>query len=233
MTRKRPFGPLTAADTFTADVQALSAEAMTQGLIFGVTSGGHSVVARANRASRTATMRINDHAGRYAETTTAPDGDPSALRRPWSRVEELGVRPAPAEAPGRSGSPARVHPAVAALLESAADHLALVGLHQGGREWAQAPWTGPATVTHALAAAVRARRGLLREQRGALVDAALIVLADHVHGRPVVVPHWWRSGAQAYLRATVWNWGDARGRTTAGTVAFLRGAATAIPARQG
>lgn len=35
------------------------------------------------------------------------------------------------------------------------------------------------------------------------------------------------------LRARVWNWGDADGCTTAGAVAFLRGAATWIPARQG
>ncbi|MFD8708595.1 hypothetical protein ACFV1W_39465 [Kitasatospora sp. NPDC059648] len=60
----RPFGPLTAAAAFTADVQALTAEAMPHGLVFGVTSGRHSVVVRANRASGTATVRINDQEGR-------------------------------------------------------------------------------------------------------------------------------------------------------------------------
>jgi hypothetical protein len=123
----------------------------------------------------------------------------------------------------------------ARILTAAADHVERVGLYQGDHLWKPGRMgdTAPCTVLHAWERGVRAARPRW-SVRGepwdifhrALADS-LVVLSNHINGRPVSAIRWHklRFTEDAYRRTLLWCWGDAPGRTTAEAAAMLRAAA--------
>ncbi|MFG2847421.1 DUF6197 family protein [Kitasatospora sp. NPDC048296] len=218
-----PGSPLTAADAFADNARRFVTEALPNGIVYGVTTGRHSVAVDADESSGALTVRVNDHQGQSVEMTTTAEHLDADLRSMWRLVAAAGIQATPEEASGPGPRPRRkVRPTASSVLEFAARHLEHVGLHPGPWEWARDAQRGPATIPHALTLAVRQ---LDYGHRDAVGTAALGRLADFVNGRPVVVPTWWNATTGDYYRATVWNWGIAPRRTAAGAAAFLRGAA--------
>ncbi|MBD0688540.1 DUF6197 family protein [Streptomyces sp. CBMA123] len=127
----------------------------------------------------------------------------------------------------------------ARILTAAADHIERVGLYQGDQLWQPGRMgnTAPCTVLHAWARGVRAARPhwSVRGEpwdifQRALFDS-LVVLSNHINGRPVAPIRWRRLGLgeDAYRRTLLWCWGDAPERTTAEAAALLRSAASLYP----
>lgn len=136
--------------------------------------------------------------------------------------------------------PSRKTPATPArILTAAADHIARVGLYQGDHLWQPGRMgdTAPCTVLHAWERGVRAARPRW-SVRGepwdifhrALADS-LVVLSDHINGRPVSGVRWrkLRLTEDAYRRTLLWCWGDAPEWTTAEAAAMIRAAAALYP----
>ncbi|MCC9309912.1 DUF6197 family protein [Kitasatospora sp. RB6PN24] len=221
----------TARQSFTAEIHRLIGEAEPTGREFALTATGHSVMVQ--RAHEQVTVRVYDSQGARVEATEAAsdfvaDDTAGAL---WEQAVTLGLLTEQVSGPTRR--PRRLRAATpAGLLDFAADHLRHVGLHHSppGRfdsPWRDNQWTGPCTVPHAFQLALRVLRDTPCEDRDAVRDRALRLLADRCNGAPVQVPNWWTGGAYSYLLSTVANWDAATGRTAAGAVEFLRAAARA------
>ncbi|MFF6956172.1 DUF6197 family protein [Streptomyces sp. NPDC008317] len=140
--------------------------------------------------------------------------------------------------------PRRKAPATPArILAAAADHIERVGLYRGDHLWqpGRTGETAPCTVLHAWERGVRAARPHW-SVRGepwdifhrALADS-LVVLSDHVSGRPVPAVRWrkLRLTEDAYRRTLLWCWGDAPERTTGEAAATIRAAAALCSAGAG
>ncbi|MFJ5120876.1 DUF6197 family protein [Kitasatospora sp. NPDC088548] len=217
--------------TFVAEIHRLIDEAAPTGLLYAVTPTGHSVMVR--RDNEQVTVRVYDSWGAKVEAseavTTFVDGGTAGLL--WHRAvaEKLLTE----QLPTPTRRPRKLHSATpAGLLDFAADHLRHVGLHRTppGRfesPWQGNQWTGPCTVPHAFHLALRVLRDTPCDDRDAVRDRAMRLLADCCHGGPAEVPDWWTGGTYSYLVSTVSNWGAAERRTADGAVEFLRAAARA------
>jgi len=128
------------------------------------------------------------------------------------------------------------HPATPArILTTAADHIERVGLYQGDYLWqpGQLGDFAPCTVLHAWGRGVRAVRprwSLHGEPWDVFQQAvadSLVILSDHINGRPVPSIRWkkLRLPEDAYRRTVLWCWGDAPERTTGEAAAMIRAAA--------
>ncbi|MFE4635494.1 DUF6197 family protein [Streptomyces sp. NPDC056773] len=127
----------------------------------------------------------------------------------------------------------------ARILTATANHIERVGLYQGDHLWKPGRMgdTAPCTVLHAWECGVRAARPR-RSVRGepwitfqrALADS-LVVLTNHINGRPVPGIRWreLRLTEDAYRRTMLWCWGDEPERTTAEAAATIRAAAALYP----
>ncbi|MEN8650595.1 DUF6197 family protein [Streptomyces sp. 21So2-11] len=132
--------------------------------------------------------------------------------------------------------PSRKPPATPArIFTAAADHIERVGLYQGDHLWQPGRMgeNAPCTVLHAWERGVRAARPgwSVRGEpwdifRRALADS-LVVLSNHINGRPVSGVRWrkLRLTEDAYRRTLLWCWGDAPERTAAEATAMIRAAA--------
>ncbi|MEV3853022.1 DUF6197 family protein [Streptomyces sp. NPDC050095] len=131
-----------------------------------------------------------------------------------------------------SATPARI-------LTAAANHIERVGLYQGEHLWQPGRMgdTAPCTVLHAWERGVRTVRPhwVVRGEpwdifHRALADS-LVVLSDHLNGRPVSGVRWrrLRMAEDAYRRSLLWCWGDEPSRTTTEAAAALRAAAALHP----
>ncbi|MFD0417815.1 DUF6197 family protein [Streptomyces sp. NPDC127108] len=128
-------------------------------------------------------------------------------------------------------------PATAArVLAAAADHMERVGLYQGERLWqpGKPGESAPCTMLHAWDQGVRAvkpRWSIRDEELWSAFHRALrhslVVLSDHLNGRPVPPTAWrhLRMVEDAYRRIALWCWGDEPGRTTEEAVEAFRAAA--------
>ncbi|MEE1797177.1 DUF6197 family protein [Streptomyces sp. JV176] len=127
------------------------------------------------------------------------------------------------------------HATPARILTTAADHVERVGLYQGDHLWQPGRMgdTAPCTVLHAWERGVRAARPRWSE-RGELWDIfhraltdSLVVLTNHINGRPVSGVRWreLRLTEDAYRRVMLWCWGDDPERTTVEAAAVIRAAA--------
>ncbi|MFC8894469.1 DUF6197 family protein [Streptomyces cinereoruber] len=123
----------------------------------------------------------------------------------------------------------------ARILTAAADHIERVGLYQGDHLWQPGRMgdNAPCTVLHAWGRGVRAVRPRWSERgeswdifQRALTDS-LVVLTNHINGRPVSDVRWrkLRLTEDAYRRTMLWCWGDEPERTTAEAAAVIRAAA--------
>ncbi|MFF8432812.1 DUF6197 family protein [Streptomyces bacillaris] len=131
------------------------------------------------------------------------------------------------------------HATPARILTAAADHIERVGLYQGDHLWQPGRMgdTAPCTVLHAWERGVRSARPRWSVRgepwdifQRALADS-LVVLSNHINGRPVSGVRWrkLRLTEDAYRRTLLWCWGDAPERTTAEAVAMIRTAAALHP----
>ncbi|QHC26398.1 DUF6197 family protein [Streptomyces sp. GS7] len=112
----------------------------------------------------------------------------------------------------------RIAATPARILTAAADHIERVGLYQGDHLWQPGRMgdTAPCTVLHAWERGVRSARPRW-SVRGepwnvfhrALADS-LVVLSNHINGRPVSGVRWrkLRLTEDAYRRTLLWCWGD-------------------------
>ncbi|MBT2406775.1 MULTISPECIES: DUF6197 family protein [unclassified Streptomyces] len=136
--------------------------------------------------------------------------------------------------------PRRKGPAAPArILTVAADHIERVGLYQGDHLWQPGRMgdTAPCTVLHAWERGVRAARPRWSVRgepwdifQRALFDS-LVVLSNHINGRPVSGVRWrnLRLTEDAYRRTMLWCWGGGPERTTAEAAAIIRTAAALYP----
>lgn len=136
--------------------------------------------------------------------------------------------------------PSRKPPATPArILTAAADHIERVGLYRGEHLWQPGRMgdTAPCTVLHAWERGVRSARPRWSVRgepwdifQRALFDS-LVVLSNHINGRPVSGVRWrkLKLAEDAYRRTLLWCWGDEPERTTAEAAAMIRAAAALHP----
>ncbi|MDV5145500.1 DUF6197 family protein [Streptomyces sp. SBC-4] len=129
----------------------------------------------------------------------------------------------------------KAHATPARILVATADHIERVGLYQGDHLWqpGRLGHDAPCTLLHAWERGVRATRPhwSVRGEpwevfRRALGDS-LVLLSDHINGRPVAAARWrkLRLTEDAYRRTMLWCWGDEPERTAAEAAATVRAAA--------
>ncbi|MER5638267.1 DUF6197 family protein [Kitasatospora sp. NPDC002227] len=217
--------------TFITEIHRLIDEAAPTGLLYAVTSTGHSVMV--HRAEEQVTVRVYDSWGAKVEASQAVSFFVADVTAGVLWQQAVTEKLLTDQLPVATRRPRKLHSSSpAGLLDFAADHLRHVGLHRTppGRfdsPWQGSQWTGPCTVPHAFQLALRVLRDTPCEDREAVRDQAMRLLADCCHGAPVQVPDWWTGGTYSYLVSTVSNWGAAERRTAAGAAEFLRAAARA------